>query len=99
MELLLVQILVAVAIIQSDEACTIALRTGVEKVSMPTAVGHGLVGPKPSGTATIGKGHVLSDTLRYKHGFGEWAIGTNIPTQSGRRSYRYYPRVVSIKSM
>jgi len=37
----LAQILVAVAAIQLGDTLQIALRTGVEKVFVPTAVGHG----------------------------------------------------------
>jgi len=90
-----VQILVAVAAIQLGDSFTIALRTGVEKVSMPTAVGHGLVGPEPSGNShnwerprCLARALPLSrgNGRTGRRGFGEWATGLNIPTHDGRGS-------------
>jgi hypothetical protein len=59
---------------------------------MPTAVGHGLVGPEPSGNSRNwerprsldGQGATPSRTD--VRGFGEWATGLNIPTHDGRGS-------------
>jgi len=45
----MVQILVAVAVIQSRQQ-TRRLKTGVEKASVPTAVEHGSVGREPNGS-------------------------------------------------
>jgi len=64
---------------------------------MPTAVGHGLVGPEPSGTIRNWErlrpadSSVLRDQERAMRRFGEWATGINIPTHDGRGSCQMCP--------
>jgi len=83
-----VQILVAVAVIQSSEDRCWWLKTGVEQVSLPTAVAHGSVDRKPCGNATA-----LSNERNWN---GEQAAGINIPSLRAHNCGSCIPMVTGV---